>query len=364
MKNTFLFLLILNFLYAMEPLPNGWPWKGIDIKTYAVESDPTALQFIIDNNIKYVRIHFHKTKVMKVYGVSGEQALELNLKWAKIINDKLSPYGIKSFITLPDFPVSLKECINKKESIYWQSKSCIEQIYHDVNRTVDYFKNSNILGYEFLGEPVVKKNGKAVQPENWNDIFRNIIKITRQTDKDKWLFYSPGPWGLPIKYDKVVPFNDLKIIYNAHMYAPHRYTHQGMRKNKNLYSYPGMIGLKYWDKKELQKSLIPLINFQKKYKKPIAISEFSVALWAEGNNKYLTDLIEIFNEHQWSWMYFNVGSIYKGWDARYDAILDKKKRKRKKKIFTYRGNKSKRFQAIKPFLQSNENSKILLNKGK
>lgn len=352
-KNILILILISNYiLFAKDSFPEGWPWKGVDTMAYVIDTDPKALQFIIDNKIKYVRIHFFKKKVMKDYDVNADEALELNLNWAKTINDKLTLHGIRSFITLADFPVSLKACIDKRKSAYWKNKSCIDQIYHDVNKTVSYFKNSNILGYEFLGEPVVVKHGKSFQPENWNNIFKNIIMITRKIDKIKWLFYSPGPWGLPKGYNEVIPFNDSKIIYNAHMYNPHRYTHQNVRHNKNSYVYPGWIHYKYWDKDALQKNLTPLIKFQEKYNKPVAISEFSTALWAEDSNRYLADLIEIFNQHQWSWMYFNIGSQYKGWDTRFDAKLDKAY----KKIYTYKGNKSKRFLTLQQFYEKKENN--------
>ena len=343
-------MLFLTHLLQAQNLPKGWPWKGIDIMAYAVNSDPQALQFIIDNKIKYVRIHFHKKKVMQDYNVNGHEALNLNLKWAKEINNKLSLSGIESFITLADFPISLKECINKKDVSYWKNKACIEQMYFDVNKTVQYFKNSTILGYEFLGEPVVMKNKKAFQPENWRTVFKNFINITRKIDKNKWLFYSPGPLGLPTAYNKVTPFNDLRIIYNAHMYLPHKYTHQNIEIHENSYVYPGYLRFKKWDKEALEKSFLPLIKFQKKYNKPISISEFSVVLWADGSEKYIEDLINIFNKYQWSWIYFNIGELYKGWDARFDAKLDKLR----KKNYTYRGEKSKRFSTLKKYFIVNK----------
>jgi len=348
LKQLVLIIFIGTFSFATT-LPKGWPWRGVDIMAYTVESDPTALEFIINNNIKYVRIHLFKKKVMQEYNISAKKALSLNLQWAKKINNQLSLHGIQSFITIADFPISPKECNDKRNISYWKDNSCINQIYTDVNKTVSFFKNSSILGYEFLGEPVVVKNKKALQPKDWNIIFQNIITLTRKIDKTKWLFYSPGPWGLPEAYAKVKPFKDDKIIYNAHMYTPHRYTHQQIGSYSNSYIYPSYISLKKWNKKALEKNLFPLIAFQKKYNKPISISEFSAALWAEGSEQYLEDLITIFNQNQWSWMYFNIGSKYKGWDARFDAKLDKSQ----KKIYTYMGEKSKRFNMLKKYLIEN-----------
>ncbi len=344
----FILCMMAIFLYAKPVVsPENWSWRGVDIMAYTIKTDPQAVKFIIDNKINYVRIHIFKKKVMEKFNLNGNQALDLNLKWAKEIYKKLDKAGIKSFITIADFPVSLTTCINKRKTVYWQNSVCINQIYSDVQKTVEYFKDTNLLGYEFLGEPVVVKHGKSLQPENWNQIFKNIIKITRKVDKNKWLFYSPGPWGLPIDYDKVVPFDDNKIIYNAHMYMPHSFTHQLIGKNKIRHAYPGRIGLTYWDKQKLESMLKPLIDFQEKYHKPVCISEFSAALWAEGANKYLSDLIEIFNEYNWGWFYFNIGSYFKGWDARYDAYIDQKGNKK----YIYNGINSKRFQMLKVYLQ-------------
>jgi len=342
-------ILMFIFLEAKSSrnFPQGWPWRGVDMPAYVVESEPEVIDFIINNSIKYVRIHIFLKRSMKRYHLNSKEALEKNLEWAKVAIKKFNKKGIKSFITVADFPISLNRCADKRRLDYWMDKACINQIYKVVKTTVERMKSTNILGYEFLGEPVVIIKRKAMQPPNWNGIFENIIKITRRIDKSRWLFYSPGPWGLPYEYSRVVPFKDNRVIYNAHIYIPHKYTHQGIHKNRTLYEYPGFINGEYWNKERLLKSLQPLIEFQKRWNRPISISEFSTLLWAKGGEKYLKDLIDIFNTYNWSWFYFNIGGFYRGWDVRYEGVIDKRLKKRYLKL----DNSSKRFLLLKRYLE-------------
>ena len=234
MKTLVILCFTLYTLFANDIIPKGWPWTGIDIKAFSVNIDNEAISFIIENDIRYVRIHINIRKTMIENKVNAKEAMDLNFHWSEELVSQFDKYEIKSFITIADFPISLNECSNKRNPKYWQNQECIDRIYADVNQTVNRFKDTSVLGYEFLGEPVVIIDSKAIVPAKWEKIFEHIIQITRSYDKDKWLFYSPGPWGLPVNYDRVHPLEDDKIIYNAHMYLPHKFTHQYVGKEKKI----------------------------------------------------------------------------------------------------------------------------------
>jgi len=322
-------------------------FRGVGTTALSYYYDKSAIDFIIKEKIPSARIHIYILNTMKKLDVNASEALELNLKWSREIYQKLNDNNISSMITISDFPITKTKCIDKTKSIYWSSEECINQIYRVVERTVNEFNNSNLIGYEFFGEPVVQRFGKSLEPSNWNDIFKKIIKITRNLDKNKYLFYSVAPWGIASHYFKVKPFNDNKIIYNAHMYQPHKYTHQRVKRIKDEYSYPLWIWTRHWNKDKLSEQLKPLIEFSKRYNKPISISEFSVILWAKNSNVYLKDLLDIFEENSISWYYFNIGSLYKGWDARYIGFVDDRFRKH----YNYKGNNSKRFKLLKSYFE-------------
>ena len=58
----------------------------------------------------------------------------------------------------------------------------------------------------------------------------------------------------------------------------------------------------------------PVIDFQNKYNVPIYVGEFGVARWAPNAEKWLEDVISIFEENGWDWTY-HAYREYNGWDA-------------------------------------------------
>ena len=131
---------------------------------------------------------------------------------------------------------------------------------------------------------------------------------------------APVLAAMPNQYNKNTrPINDPYIIYGVHMYLPHEYTHQGIHGRQLGIKYPGTVSFSFWDKKQLEKSMMPAIEFQKKYNVLIWVGEFSAARWADGANQYLSDLIDIFDKHGWGWAYFQYKSWH-GWDPGYDSV--------------------------------------------
>ena len=83
--------------------------------------------------------------------------------------------------------------------------------------------------------------------------------------------------------------------------------------------YPGTVNGLYWDKKQIRKELQTVLDFQHKYKVPILVGEFSVIRWAPKADavQYLSDLIDIFEEYQWSWIYHGFREV-QCWSLEHD----------------------------------------------
>ena len=97
------------------------------------------------------------------------------------------------------------------------------------------------------------------------------------------------------------------IIYQVHMYAPSRFTHQRVNaahgKDAPL-PYPGKgENGELWNKDYLRRQLQPVRDFQLRYGARILVGEFSAAVWADGADMWLKDVISIFNEYGWDWTY-------------------------------------------------------------
>jgi len=116
---------------------------------------------------------------------------------------------------------------------------------------------------------------------------------------------EPADWGGPGGLENLLPIPVSNVVYSVHMYLPHAFTHQNVHGKTPAYVYPGEIQGKRWDKTELEAALRPVIEFQKRYNVHMYIGEFSAIRWApEGSaTRYLRDLIEIFEKHEWDWSY-------------------------------------------------------------
>jgi hypothetical protein len=104
------------------------------------------------------------------------------------------------------------------------------------------------------------------------------------------------------------------------MYLPHAFTHQGVFGSGPAYRYPGLIEGKVWDKAQLEKALQPAIAFQDRYHVHIYIGEFSAIRWAPDNSaaQYLSDLIDIFEDHGWDWSY-HAFREWSGWSVEHGS---------------------------------------------
>ena len=124
------------------------------------------------------------------------------------------------------------------------------------------------------------------------------------------MLYTPGPWGGPAGYQTFsAAIPDDKIIYNFHFYQPHKYTHQGTKNNKKKYNYPGLINGKFINKKYLERELSYATQWAKKNKKLLFVGEFSVSSKAPNKEKYLIDLMDLFEKNNLSYAYFS----FNGW---------------------------------------------------
>ncbi len=212
-------------------------------------------------------------------------------------------------------------------------------------QTMDYFKDTNILGYQFFGEPVVRRNNKWLTPVEWTNTFKNLIEYRDSVDSSKYLIYSHGPWNSPSRYNDMKPFDADNIIYSIHMYFPHSYTHQRIR-GKATFNYPGKVNGRFWEKIDLVETMQPFRNFQNKYDKPVMVAEFGNAIWALDSQVYIKDLLDIFTENGWAWSYYNIsGEYYKGWDARFKGTINPNGTKKYKKV----GVTSERFKLLKEY---------------
>ncbi|HBC88666.1 MAG TPA: hypothetical protein DCZ94_17110 [Lentisphaeria bacterium] len=185
-----------------------------------------------------------------------------------------------------------------------------------------YKGNPVVWGYDIVNEPRLSnwKEGTLL----WNDLAERVSKEIRKVDPDTPIIIEPEMLGVPAGFETLRPVSVPNVIYSVHMYNPGQFTHNRVYDPKQpSYTYPGMIDGKMWDKAELERNLKPVIDFQKKYGVHIYVGEFSAIRWSPGADKYLSDLIDIFEKYDWDWSYHAFREFH-GWSLEHGSDINDK----------------------------------------
>lgn len=318
--SIFIILLWSHFAIAeITPLPPNWPWRGI-VMTSGSTADVNDIKYLAGINVNAISLHLDVRLVAQRFKLSPAEAWERDLKWADLMLDECRKYRITAILSMVQIPVDPALGITQESPEFWDNPERLNEAIEVATRLAEHFKGrgAELSAYTILSEPVVRRGSKPERPAVWPDLMKNIVKTIRKYDPKRFIVVTPGPGALPRGYSDFKPLDDPYIIYDAHIYTPHQYSHQGIFGMPKGIAYPGTVSLRYWDKKNLEDAMSPLIAFQKKYNVPVFIGEFSAVRWAPGANDYLKDLIDIFDSHGWGWVYFQYKS-YHGWDPDYDT---------------------------------------------
>lgn len=157
-----------------------------------------------------------------------------------------------------------------------------------------------LYAYDLINEPY--QTQKA--PIDYMDVQYRAAKAVREIDPDTPIIVACNINSRPQEfvYMTALPLKD--IIYQVHMYQPDAFTHQGVfMPHKYGTVYPGIINGFYYDKDKLRKVLEPVRDFQLRHNARIYVGEFSAIRWANGADRYLDDVIGLFEEYGWDWSY-------------------------------------------------------------
>lgn len=173
-----------------------------------------------------------------------------------------------------------------------------------------YQGNTTIWAYDLVNEP-------SGQPHegvpDWPALALRVARVIREIEPDRRLVIEPSPWASPSALTTFAPLPLDNIVYSVHMYEPQAFTHQGVFGKPSGVHYPGTIDGRRWDQAEIQRTLQPVIEFQRRHGVPIYIGEFSAIRWAPGTSAhdYLRDCLAVFEEHGWHWSYH----AFREWDG-------------------------------------------------
>lgn len=222
------------------------------------------------------------------------------LPWAK-------KYGIKIVVDLHVPPGGR----NGSEMNMFHEAKWADHFIACWQRIATRFKaRPEIYGFDLINEP----DQQLPSPEGldyWN-LQRRAAEAIRAIDPVTPIIIESNGWDGPGPFAYLSPLAMDNVIYQVHMYLPHKYTHQGVGVSGDKYEkrkYPDpSAGL---DRDFIKKSLAPVLAFQKKHNARIYVGEFSAIAWAEGAENYLADCISVFEEYGWDWTYH----AFREWDG-------------------------------------------------
>ena len=166
--------------------------------------------------------------------------------------------------------------------------------------------NPALYGYDLVNEPTQRGPVK----HNYWDLQRRAAEAVREIDPDTPIVFAANLASKAPAFRYLRPIAMDNVIYQAHVYLPNGFTHQGVGGNsygtpEQPLAWPGIdpITGEAWNKEWLRKTLQPVRDFQLRHHARIFVGEFSAAAWAPGAENYLRDAISLFEEYGWDWTY-------------------------------------------------------------
>jgi hypothetical protein len=249
--------------------------------------------------------------------LSVEQAWDNRLAWADRMLDACKNNGIVCVISMCQFPINRNLNLTQESPGFWSDPALQQQSVDLVGKLAGHFKDRGpeLGAYDILSEPLVRfPNGVQQTPAQWPALQDALIRKIRQSDPERYIIVTPGFGGEPNSYSNFTPLNYPRLIYSAHTYEPHYFTHQGLGGSSRGRIYPSADP--NLSKTGLAHFLQPLVDFQKKNGVFVYIGEFSAVRWAPGGDRFVGDLIDLFDSDGFSWMYFTYG--YHAWNPSYN----------------------------------------------
>ena len=302
-------IIALNTLFTSAHSTEWGPFRGATASVEMSEKDVADFANLGGN---LLRIGFNRMPLMH-----KEPPYEFNEKaFAKLdqILDWCNHYDVKVIIDPHTTPGTERNTTTLPDDELWHDFK-----YHDLlnslwDRIARQYQNRNdvIVGYNLLNEPAARLLPFPDGSADYNTLIRRLVETVRKQDKTTPIIIEPpvGRTVLGLRVNRMQGLTYLEpllypnIIYSPHMYEPGSFTHQGVKDFKIGIKYPGRIGLRYWDKEALRKTLAPVVEWQRLHQVPIYIGEFSASRYSgESGEHYLRDLIDLFEEYGWSWTY-------------------------------------------------------------
>ena len=250
---------------------------------------------------------------------------------------KAALVGLKIILTMADLPGCPFRSSKSSISAFWSSSPCrirAAKFWGMLVKCLIDVKNL-IMGYDLINEPYTPEDQNAdyfndmpiAYKEELGHFYKLALEEIRKHDKDTMVIVKSTWFANPRTIDMLTPLPDSNVVYSIHVYVPPQLT---FPRKFNCFqdlsiSYPGPVPK--W-KKYIHEQVV--IDFQYLYNllsetvckwqlthcipsNRILVAEFGICREVPGSQQYLTDLVRIFTEFEWSWLLFSFRD--EEWDA-------------------------------------------------
>jgi endoglucanase len=297
--------------------PPQWPWNGVNFKC-DINTNIDENEFILISKKKMNLVHILIEPSQNKNGdLSDEEIFNRLMAKTKEIIALCKKHNLTSIVSFHKFPISPSKTFNQTSKYFWND-------INEINTALNFFEmgvkelascGEELGAYEFVSEPIIRDGGSIRVPQNLREVQQRCINIIEKYDPGRYFCVSPGPGGHPKGYDDFEPYTYENTIYNFHVFGPHAYTHQGVKKYTSVFEYPGYINFQYWDTEKMNNHLENTLQWQKKYNRPMIIGSFGAVHWAKGRDTYLNDIVTFAKTNNFSYSYHCFNGYF-GWSIK------------------------------------------------
>jgi endoglucanase len=263
-----------------------------------------------------IRLQMYPREMATAQGTTLEQAWPSILTTLDDTVSRANAVGLKVIVDMHQAPFPY--AISERTTDLWNSPD-LEPYFVDAwNRIATKLepRSAGIWGFDLFNEPEIA--GQSTAPAQWRPLATKLTQNIHGIAPDIWVIWDPGPNGQAKGYVNLTPLPDRKVIYTAHDYRPHEFTHQclGGWPCPANYPYSG------YNRTSRINQLKPIRDFQLKYNVPILIGEFSVIRRAPAADAvlWLTEAVDMYEANGWSWVY-HAFREWDGWSLEHDNSL-------------------------------------------
>lgn len=160
------------------------------------------------------------------------------------------------------------------------------------------------LLFELFNEP----NGKAMPPEVWNALARDLLAKIRETNPERYIVVGPVDWNSVYQLNVLeLPAGDRRIIGTFHYYLPFPFTHQGAEWAQGSEKWLGTLWQATAEEKAAVDSDLDLAQaWSAREHRPVLLGEFGAYSKAEMSSRarWTAYVARAAEERGMSWSYW------------------------------------------------------------